>query len=99
MGSFTKDVVNLCRGADTEVHSPQRPVTEWRGLPCLTALYRFSARLSSAVAGEPFDRSSSNLDTSITRPFPFMGIKKKSKNSKKSKNFVSALWRGGRKRK
>ena len=91
-----KDVVNLCRGVDTEVHSPQCLVTEWQGLPCHTALYRFSARLSSAVSGEPFDRSSSNLDTSIIRPFPFMGIKKK---SKKFEKIVSALWRGGRKRK
>merc|ERR1712030_231260 len=71
-----------------------------RALPCLTALYRFSARLSSAVSGEPFDRSSSNLDTSIIRPLPFRRIKKKkSKKSRKSKNFLSALWRGGRKRK
>merc|ERR1712030_90124 len=81
--SFTKDVVYLCRGADTEVHSPQRPVTEWRALPCLTALYGFSARLSSAVSGEPFDRSSSNLDTSIIRPLPFRRIKKKSKKFEK----------------
>merc|ERR1712030_1818 len=106
--SFTKDVVYLCRGADTEVHSPQRPVTEWRALLCLTALYRFSARLSSAVSGEPFDRSSSNLDTSIIRPLPFRRMEKKNqskkskknrKNSRKSNNFLSALWRGGRKRK
>merc|ERR1712030_63064 len=85
--SFTKDVVYLCRGADTEVHSPQRPVTEGRALPCLTALYRFSARLSSAVSREPFDRSSSNLDTSIIRPLPFRRMKKKKnrKNSRKSK--------------
>merc|ERR1711984_69075 len=107
--SFTKDVVYLCRGADTEVHSPQRPVTEWRALPCLTALYRFSARLSSAVSGEPFDRSSSNLDTSIIRPLPFRRIKKKKngkngknrknrKNSRKSNNFLSPPPPEGRKK-
>merc|ERR1712030_52102 len=71
--------------------SPQCLVTKWQGLLCHTALYRFRARLSSPVSWGPFDRSLSNLDTSITRPSSFKNTKKKEKNRK----FVSAPWGGG----
>jgi len=89
----------LCRGADTEVLSPRCLVTKWQGLLCHTALYRFSARLSSPVSWEPFDRSLSNLDTSITRPFSFKNTKKIEKSRKNRKNCFCPLEGGGRKRK
>ena len=92
-----KDVVNLCRGADTEVHSPRCLVTKWQGLLCHTALYRFRARLSSPVSWGPFDRSLSNLDTSITRPSSFKNTKKNRKKSKKFENLFLPSGGGGRK--
>merc|ERR1712030_83472 len=84
-----KDVVNLCHGVNTEVHSPRCFDTKWQGPLCRSALYRFSARLSSPVSWEPFARSLSNLDTSITRPFSFEKTKKNRKNSKENRSVSS----------
>merc|ERR1712030_206126 len=89
-----KDVVNLCHRVNTEVHSPRCLDTKWQGPLCCSALYGFRSRLSSPVSWELFDRSLSNLDTSITRPFSFEK-KKKSKKVKKIEKFVSSLWEGG----